>query len=108
MRKIALALLLSIALPAFAGAAEPACKVNVNAASPEQLALLIRTGPVLAGRIAEARKAAPLTQATLDAVKGVGEAWNRDNGPHVSYQGETTCKDKLKAPKAPEPQDAKQ
>lgn len=85
------AILFSVA-PAFA---EP-CKVNVNAAAPAQVALLIRTGPVLAARIVEAR---PLDAVKLDAVKGVGEAWMSNNGPHVAFTGPTTCTEKLKAPK---------
>lgn len=86
------AILLSVA-PAFAQ--EP-CKVNVNSATPAQIAFLIRTGPVLAARIVEAR---PLDAVKLDAVKGVGEAWMSNNGPHVTYAGPTTCTEKLKAPK---------
>lgn len=92
-------ILLSLSLTASARAADPSpCKINVNQADLAQLALFVRTGPVLSGRIAEAR---PLDAARLDAVKGVGEAWLRDNAPHVTYTGPTTCTEKLKAPKVP-------
>lgn len=105
-RRVAAALVLSAILsPIAARAAEP-CKVNVNTASPAQLALLINTGPALAGKIAAARTAGPLDAAKLDAVPGVGPKWIEYNTPHVSYSGETTCKDKLKKPAAVKPEAA--
>lgn len=85
---------LSFLLPVVANAQPAPCTVNVNAATPAELQLLIRTGPVLAGRIVEAR---PLDAAKLDLVKGVGDAWLRDNGKHATFQGATTCTAKLKA-----------
>lgn len=91
------ALLLCLSLPALA--AEP-CKVNVNSATPAQLALLINTGPVLAGKIEAARTAAPLTAESLDAVPGVGAKWLEYNAPHVAYSGETTCTAKLRKPES--------
>lgn len=53
MKKTAL-ILASLLLTASISRAED-CKVNVNAATPAQIAFLIRTGPVLAERIVAAR-----------------------------------------------------
>lgn len=103
VKAFASVLLLSLLIPLTTHAAEP-CKVNVNSASPAQLALLIQTGPVLAGKIAAARTAGPLDAAKLDAVSGIGVKWLEYNEPHVAYSGETTCKDKLKKPAAPKPE----
>lgn len=86
-------LLCALSLPA----QEP-CKVNVNTASPAQLVLLIQTGPALAAKIEAARATGPLDAAKLDAVSGVGVKWLEYNSPHVTYSGETTCKDKLRKP----------
>lgn len=82
-----------LSLPAFAA---PVCQVNVNSATPQELQLLSRTGPVLAGRIVAGR---PLDAAKLDGIKGIGEAWLTVNGPHVAYSGPTTCAEKIRAPK---------
>ncbi len=88
------ALLLAFSLPALA--AEP-CKVNVKEATPAELAFLVQTGPVLAGRIVEIR---PADLPALDAVKGVGEKWLAYNQEHVTFSGPTTCTEKLSKPKA--------
>jgi len=100
--RVALAFLLLLAPSLPVSAAETACKVNVNTASPALLALLVQAGPVLAGKIAAARTAGPLDAAKLDAVPGVGVKWLEYNEPHVTYSGETTCKEKLHKPAAPE------
>lgn len=92
-RAICLAgLALLLALPAFG--AEP-CKVNVNGGDVAALELLARTGPVLANRIAAGGPYGSLEQ--LDGVKGIGPAWLSVNGPHVAFEGQTTCTEKLKA-----------
>lgn len=96
-------LLCALSLPALA---QKPCKVNVNTASPAQLALLIQTGPVLAAKIEAARAAGPLDAAKLDAVPGVGVKWLEYNTPHVAYDGPTTCTDKLKKPAAVKPEAA--
>ena len=83
-----------LSLPAFA--AEP-CKVNVNTASPQELQLLARTGPVLSLRLASGRPYKSLE--AVDAVKGIGASWMAVNGPHVAFSGPTTCTEKIKAPK---------
>ncbi len=85
-----------LSLPAFA--AEP-CRINVNAATPAQLQLFARTGPVLASKLASGRpyKALP----DVDAVKGIGPSWLAINGPHVAFSGPTTCTAKIAAPKVP-------
>lgn len=92
------ALLFALAVPTFG--ADPACKVNVNAATPAELALLVQTGPALAGKIEAARTAGPLDAAKLDAVPGVGVKWLEYNTPYVAYDGETTCKEKQHKPAA--------
>lgn len=99
----ALAVLLFLLLPVPSFAAEP-CRINVNTASPAQLALLINTGPALAGKIAAARTAGPLDAAKLDAVSGIGVKWLEYNGPHVAYSGPTTCETKLRKPAAVKPE----
>lgn len=100
VKALAAVLLLSLLIPLTAHAAEP-CKVNVNSATPAQLALLVQTGPALAAKIETARATGPLDTAKLDAVSGIGVKWLEYNEPHIAYSGETTCKDKLKKPAAP-------
>lgn len=90
------ALLFFLSWPAFAA---PPCKVNVNTASPEQMQLLARTGPVLALRLASGRPYRHLE--AVDAVKGVGPSWLSVNGPHVAFTGPTTCTAKVAAPTVP-------
>lgn len=98
MRKLIPAIVLFAALLPFAAQAAEPCKVNVNSATPAQLALLIRTGPSLAAKIEAARSAGPLDAAKLDAVSGIGVKWLEYNSPYVAYSGETTCKEKLRKP----------
>jgi DNA uptake protein ComE-like DNA-binding protein len=107
MRKTyALALCLLILAPvALAQNAPPASAggvVNVNTATPEQLQLLPRIGPALAGRIVEARPIADL--AALDAVKGMGPAMLELLTPLVTFEGPTTLTEKVKAPSKTKPQ----
>lgn len=94
MNKPLTAAALALLLASAAQAAEP-CRVNVNEANVAQVALLAQTGPVLAGRILQARQNAPLTWETLDAVKGVGPAWIEKNRPHVAFDGPTTCTEEV-------------
>jgi hypothetical protein len=100
----AFAILLALSIPALAQAP---CKVNVNSATPAQLALLIQTGPALAAKIEAARTTAPLTSESLDAVPGVGVKWLEYNTPHVAYDGPTTCTDKLRKPSTVKPETVK-
>lgn len=100
MRKTyALALILAFAPVALAQDAPPASVggvVNVNTATPEQLQLLPRIGPALAGRIVEARPIADMN--ALDNVKGIGEATLALLRPLVTFDGPTTLESKVKAP----------
>lgn len=77
----------------------PAGVVNVNMATPEQLAMLPGIGPAIAARIVAARPLADL--AGLDAVKGIGEKTLTALGPFVTFEGETTLSAKVKRPKVP-------
>jgi hypothetical protein len=96
-RAIALAALaLLLPLPTFA--TEP-CSINVNTATPVQLQLFARTGPVLAGKLASGRPYKTLPD--VDAVKGIGPAWLSINRPHVAFSGPTTCTAKIATPKTP-------
>lgn len=88
------------AAPAFAVDPAAPCTVNINTATPAEIAHLVLTGPTLAAKIVEARtaNAGKLTPETLDAVKGVGTRWLEYNSEHVVYEGATTCAVKLTKP----------
>lgn len=84
--------------------------VNINKASVEQLSLLPRIGPAIAERIVEFRKQNGDFKQPQDLllVRGVGEKLFEMVEPYVRVSGETTLKEKLKAPKAlPKPETAK-
>lgn len=76
--------------------------VNINKASAEQLSLLPRIGPAIAERIVEFRKQNGDFKQPQDVmlVRGIGEKLYALIQPYVRVSGETTLKEKLKAPKA--------
>jgi competence protein ComEA len=96
---LVLATLLLTALPALA--AESQGVVNVNTASAEQLSLLPRVGPAIAQRIVEFREhnGAFKSAEQLMLVRGIGEATFELIKPYVAISGETTLKDKVRAPR---------
>ncbi|NJL28620.1 MAG: helix-hairpin-helix domain-containing protein [Thermoanaerobaculia bacterium] len=73
--------------------------VNVNTASPEQLALLPRVGPALAERIVAFReKNGDLKRPEdLMLVQGIGEKTYELMAPWVSVSGKTTLSEKVRS-----------
>ncbi len=92
----ALVLLALVGLAAGAAAAQGT--VNVNTASAEQLALLPRVGPAVAGRILAFRDANGPFKAVeeLMLVEGIGERTLEQMRPHVALSGETTLAEKVR------------
>ena len=76
--------------------------VNVNTATSEQLQLLPRVGPSLAGRIVEFREAnGPFqTVEEIVAVKGIGESSFEKLEPFLVTNGATTLTEKVKIPRS--------
>lgn len=54
----------------------------------------------MAAKIVAARPLTTDKMVPKGAVKGVGVKWLEVNGPHLAYDGPTTCTVKLKAAKA--------
>lgn len=105
MKTRALSTLIVFALIAgFAGiaaAGTDAGVVNLNSATADQLQLLPRVGPALAGRILEFRQAnGPFHSVDeLVAVKGIGDASMETLRPYVTIEGDTTLAEKVKVPR---------
>jgi competence protein ComEA len=81
-----------------AHSSQPSQVVNINTASSEELQLLPRVGPALAGRIIEFREANGPFQ-TVDeilAVKGIGESSFEKLKPYIVTSGATTLASKVK------------
>lgn len=105
-------LVLPVAASAAAQTSAPADAsraVNINKASAEQLSLLPRIGPAIAERIVEFRKENGDFKQPQDVmlVRGIGEKLYAMIQPYVRVSGETTLKEKLKAPKMPPPSGGK-
>jgi competence protein ComEA len=84
------------AMPTFAAEAGV---VNINSASAEELALLPRVGPAVAGRIIAFREENGKFEATEDLmlVRGIGERTYELLKPFVTIDGETTLVEKVRA-----------
>ena len=100
-RRILTLILVALAITPVAWTAEssqPSGVVNINTASSEELELLPRVGPALAGRIIQFREAnGPFS--TVDeilAVKGIGENSFEKLEPFIVTSGATTLADKVK------------
>lgn len=93
-------ILVALAVAVVAGAAENQTVgvVNINTASSEQLQMLPRVGPSLAGRIIEFREANGPFQAVDEilAVKGIGESSFEKLEPYIVTSGATTLNDKVR------------
>ena len=93
--------LVALAVTVVAGTADssqPSGVVNINTASSEELELLPRVGPALAGRIIEFREAnCPFrTVDEILAVKGIGESSFEKLEPFIVTSGATTLADKVR------------
>lgn len=68
-------------------------RLNVNTATPEELALLPGIGPVVAQRVVEARMERPFERPwELTRVKGIGAKLFRKLEPYVQTSGENTLR----------------
>ena len=88
---------------AIAGEGRPtAGVVNINTATSEQLQLLPRVGPALAGRVIEFREAnGPFRSIEeIVAVRGIGENLLEVLEPFLVTSGATTLTEKVKAPRS--------
>jgi competence protein ComEA len=81
-----------------ADGAQPTGVVNINTASLEQLQMLPRVGPSLAGRIVEYREANGPFQSVDEilAVKGIGESSFEKLEPYIVTSGATTLTEKVR------------
>jgi competence protein ComEA len=100
-RKSLVCLFITLAVVAVIGgveASQPSGVVNINTASVEELQLLPRVGPSLAGRIVEFRQANGPFRAVDEilAVKGIGESSFEKLEPYIVTSGATTLADKVK------------
>jgi len=93
---LSLAILVLLAMPALA--AEGAGKVNINTATAEQLMMLPRVGPSVAGRILEFREQNGKFKQTVDLllIKGIGDKTFAMIEPYVAISGETSLKEKVR------------
>ncbi len=100
-RRLLTLILVALTVTAVAGTADcsqPSGVVNINTASSEELELLPRVGPALAGRIIEFREANGPFQ-TVDeilAVKGIGESSFEKLEPFIVTSGATTLAEKIR------------
>jgi len=76
-------------------------QVNINTATSDQLQLLPRVGPALAGRIIEFREANGPFKAIEDLlrVRGVGERSFDNLRPYLTINGQTTLREKVRIPR---------
>jgi comEA protein len=82
--------------------AQPTGVVNINTATLDQLQMLPRVGPALAGRIVDFREANGefRTVDEIVAVKGIGERSFENLEPFIVTSGATTLADKVKLPRS--------
>lgn len=99
---LVLAIFASAALASAAGGESPTGVVNINTANAEQLQLLPRVGPALAGRIIDFRETnGPFRSVDeIVAVKGIGERSFAKLEPYLTTKGETTLSEKVKSPRS--------
>jgi competence protein ComEA len=97
-----LVVLTTAALAGAAGGQGPTGVVNINTADSEQLQLLPRVGPALAGRIIEFREASGPFQSVdeIVAVKGIGDRSFEKLEPYLATDGATTLNEKVKSPRS--------
>jgi comEA protein len=92
----------ALAGQALAAPAPAVAKVNINTASAAELQLLPRIGPAVAGRIVEFRDSHGAFKSVeeLMRVRGVGEKTFELLKPYLTTEGQTTLKEKVKAPRS--------
>ena len=99
-RKSIVCVLATLAALAVIGveASQPSGVVNINTASAEELQLLPRVGPSLAGRIIEFRDTnGPFrTVDEILAVKGIGDSSFEKLAPYIVTSGATTLAEKVR------------
>jgi competence protein ComEA len=103
MKRALTASVVLVALAAAAAApAATAGVVNINTATADQLQLLPRVGPTLAGRIIEFREASGPFQSVdeIVAVKGIGESAFEKLKPYITTSGATTLTEKVSLPRS--------
>lgn len=98
---LVLAIFATAALAGAAGGKVPTGVVNINTADAEQLQLLPRVGPALAGRIIAFREAnGPFRSVDeIVAVKGIGERSFEKLKPYLTVDGATTLSEKVRSPR---------
>ncbi len=82
-------------------AAEASGVVNINTADSEQLSLLPRVGPTVSQRIVDFRQENGRFQTLEDLmlVRGIGEKTFELIKPHITLEGQTSLKDKVRPPR---------
>ncbi len=82
-------------------AAEASGVVNINTADSGQLSLLPRVGPTVAQRIVDFRQENGRFQTLEDLmlVRGIGEKTFELIKPHITLEGQTSLKDKVRPPR---------
>ena len=82
--------------------AQPTGVVNINTATLDQLQMLPRVGPALAGRIVDFREANGefRTVDEIVAIKGIGERSFENLEPFIVTSGATTLAEKVKLPRS--------
>ena len=104
-RTVLYLILVAAATLSIAGSVEgapPTGVVNINTATVDQLQLLPRVGPALAGRIVDFREANGefRTVDEIVAVKGIGERSFENLEPFIVTSGATTLAEKVKVPRS--------
>jgi len=105
-RSVLVLFFLAFLAASLAAAADPGSSagvVNINTADADQLQLLPRVGPALAGRIIAYRQAnGPFkTIEEIVAVKGIGESSLERLEPYLATNGATTLTEKVSLPRSP-------
>jgi competence protein ComEA len=84
-------------LPLTTAVAQATGRININSADTEELALLPRVGPSVAGRIVEFREANGQFDSVEDLmlVRGIGEKTFEMMEPYVKLDGESDLNEKV-------------
>lgn len=93
---------IAVSLAAAAETGPKAGVVNINTADADQLQLLPKVGPALAGRIIDYRTAnGPFKRVEeIVAVKGIGDSSLEKLEPYLTTNGATTLTEKVRLPRS--------